>query len=208
MINYLKKIIVFTVFCIMFAVVPVRAETIILNGKMIDNRMLVPLRSIFVNLGASVEWDANSKSITGIKDDVIVNLKVNQSEAYLNDNRIMLDVPASVFDGSTYVPLRFIAESLGANVSYDSSTRTATIRQGTDLITVKNSTIPTKTSTGIVPIVSGATSGKYLGSIESDKYHYPTCRWAEKILSHHRIWFKDEAAAKAAGYVPCGVCEP
>lgn len=52
------------------------------------------------------------------------------------------------------------------------------------------------------------TEGQYVGSKESDKYHYPSCRYAEKITSENRMWFKDADAARAAGYVPCGVCKP
>lgn len=52
------------------------------------------------------------------------------------------------------------------------------------------------------------TSGKYVGSIESDKYHYPTCRWAEKILKINEIWFDTVEEAKEYEYQPCGVCNP
>lgn len=197
---YLKKTIAFVVLFIACAVVPVCAETITLNGKMVDNRLLVPLRPIFENLGANVEWDAGTKAITGTKGTTVVNLTINQNEAYVNGNVVILDVPAKVIDGSTYVPLRFIAGSLGADVTYNSATSTANIMLGTTLITVKNSSTAAKTST--------VTSGKYVGSDESDKYHYASCRWAKKILPQNEIWFKDEAAARAAGYVPCGVCKP
>ena len=50
--------------------------------------------------------------------------------------------------------------------------------------------------------------GQYVGSIESDKYHYPGCRWAEKILPENAIWFNSVEEAKAAGYSACGVCHP
>lgn len=53
-----------------------------------------------------------------------------------------------------------------------------------------------------------ATSGKYIGSKESDKYHLPTCRWAEKITSENQIWFQTEEEAQSVGYEPCGVCKP
>ncbi len=53
-----------------------------------------------------------------------------------------------------------------------------------------------------------AVSVKYIGSTESDKYHYPSCRYAEKIKPENRIEFNSVAEAQAAGYVPCGVCKP
>ncbi len=50
--------------------------------------------------------------------------------------------------------------------------------------------------------------GKYVGSIDSDKYHYPSCRFAEKILPENEIWFDSAKDAEAQGYKPCGVCDP
>lgn len=52
------------------------------------------------------------------------------------------------------------------------------------------------------------TEGQFVGSTKSDKYHYPSCRWAEKILPENEIWFASSEEARAAGYVPCGVCNP
>ena len=52
------------------------------------------------------------------------------------------------------------------------------------------------------------TTGKYVGSLKSDKYHNPSCRWAEKILEGNQIWFDTIEEAKQQGYQPCGVCKP
>jgi len=51
-------------------------------------------------------------------------------------------------------------------------------------------------------------AAEYVGSIKSDKYHYPDCVWAKKILSENQIWFKSVEEAQAQGYKPCGVCKP
>jgi len=51
-------------------------------------------------------------------------------------------------------------------------------------------------------------SGKYVGSIKSDKYHYPSCSAAKKILPENLIWFDSAADAQSQGYTPCGICEP
>lgn len=61
----------------------------------------------------------------------------------------------------------------------------------------------------VQPQESTTTTGeKYVGSKKSDKYHYPDCRWAKKILPENEIWFSSSDEARAAGYVPCGVCNP
>ena len=49
---------------------------------------------------------------------------------------------------------------------------------------------------------------KYVGSNQSNKYHYPSCEWAQKIKSANEIRFKSIAEALAKGYVACKVCKP
>lgn len=53
-----------------------------------------------------------------------------------------------------------------------------------------------------------STDRVYVGSINSDKYHYPFCQWAQKIYPENEIWFSSEEEAQASGYVPCKVCRP
>lgn len=53
---------------------------------------------------------------------------------------------------------------------------------------------------------SNWSSGAYLGSTESDKYHDYECRAAKKILPENEIWFSSEEDAQAAGYSRCGIC--
>jgi len=60
------------------------------------------------------------------------------------------------------------------------------------------------------PVISATPSqlGKYVGSIKSDKYHLPTCKYAEVILKENQIWFDSKAEAVSEGFKPCGVCKP
>ena len=51
-------------------------------------------------------------------------------------------------------------------------------------------------------------AGEYWGSLKSNKYHYPSCQWAQRIKSHNLIVFHGPEEAIAAGYVPCKVCRP
>lgn len=50
--------------------------------------------------------------------------------------------------------------------------------------------------------------GVYVGSVNSNIYHYPSCEWAKKIYPENEIWFSSVADAKAHGYRACRVCEP
>jgi len=56
--------------------------------------------------------------------------------------------------------------------------------------------------------VPDTTTGQFVGSVKSDKYHYPSCKWGKSIASHNEIWFSSSQEAREAGYVHCGVCKP
>jgi methylphosphotriester-DNA--protein-cysteine methyltransferase len=53
-----------------------------------------------------------------------------------------------------------------------------------------------------------AQPAEFWGSKKSDKYHYPTCEWAQKISPSNLIIFKSPEEARQAGYIPCRVCNP
>jgi|GEM_PF-1043819 len=54
----------------------------------------------------------------------------------------------------------------------------------------------------------GIWAKRYVGSKNSDKYHLPSCTWAQKISPENEVWFFSAADAKSKGYTPCGVCKP
>lgn len=54
----------------------------------------------------------------------------------------------------------------------------------------------------------GKSAGKFVASSDSDKFHWPDCRWAKKILSENEVWFDSSDDAIAAGYGACGTCNP
>lgn len=56
--------------------------------------------------------------------------------------------------------------------------------------------------------LSFAVDYKYVGSVKSNKYHYPMCKWAQKIKPENLVTFKSAKEALEAGYIPCKVCKP
>lgn len=56
--------------------------------------------------------------------------------------------------------------------------------------------------------VEGNDGLRYVGSKNSDKYHYPSCHYVQQIRPENRIWFDSAAEAQASGYVPCKGCRP
>lgn len=97
------------------------------GGKIVNNRTLVPLRSIFEELGASVQWDQKTKTITATKGNTTIWLKIGSKNTEVNGKTVTIDVPAQIHNGSTLVPLRFISESMGASIEWNANDQTAVI---------------------------------------------------------------------------------
>lgn len=93
----------------------------------IDGRILMPLRDVFEKLEAEVIWDNVNKKITATKGEIVVQLSPNDDVATINGEQVKLDVPAKIISDSTYVPIRFVSEALGAYVFWDNNEKTARI---------------------------------------------------------------------------------
>ena len=102
--------------------------TVIYNGEKIkfdqipvieNGRTLVPLRAIFEKIGADVEWNGDTQTVTATKDDITEALTINNTTATKNGEAITLDVPAKIINGRTLVPVRFISDCFGVNVDWD-----------------------------------------------------------------------------------------
>ncbi|MBE6572215.1 MAG: copper amine oxidase N-terminal domain-containing protein [Ruminococcaceae bacterium] len=103
------------------------AKALDVPAQIIDSRTMVPLRAIFEALGASVEWDDATKTVTSVKGDTTVKLTIGQASINVNGADKALDVPAQIVDSRTLVPVRAIAESFGCEVGWDDPTKTVTI---------------------------------------------------------------------------------
>jgi len=60
----------------------------------------------------------------------------------------------------------------------------------------------------LILFASYALSAEFWASKNSNKYHYPSCKWAQKINPKNLIKFNSPEQAIKAGYVPCKVCKP
>jgi hypothetical protein len=85
----------------------------------VDGRTLVPMRAIFEQLQADVDWDASTRTVTASKGAITVKLTYGTANAHVNGMTVKLEVPPMDIRGRTFVPLRFVSEALGAEVGYD-----------------------------------------------------------------------------------------
>ncbi|MCO5297576.1 MAG: copper amine oxidase N-terminal domain-containing protein [Fimbriimonadaceae bacterium] len=84
-----------------------------------DGRVLVPVRSVFEQLGATVTWDDEKKVVTAEKEGRHIWMRIGETTALRNDVPVILDVAPQIIEGSTLIPLRFISEALGAKVVWN-----------------------------------------------------------------------------------------
>ena len=88
-------------------------------------RVFVPLRGIFERLRATVVYA--SGTINATKGGTTISLQIGSTQATVNGQPQTLDVAPFIVGATTYVPLRFIAQSLGAQVGYDGNTQVVAI---------------------------------------------------------------------------------
>ena len=90
---------------------------------------LVPMRAIMDTLGATVEWDAATKTVTATKDDKTVVLTINSKQAIVNGQAVELDVAAKIVGNRTFVPVKFIGEQFGLNVEWNGTDKVVSLSE-------------------------------------------------------------------------------
>jgi hypothetical protein len=110
---------------------PVVAET---SAAIVSGRTMLPFRAVFNALGVSdnsIRWNASSRSIEVWSHNKYIFLAIGSTFAIVNDgitdHMVLLDAAPYIEVGRTMVPVRFVAETLGADVQWEESSRTVII---------------------------------------------------------------------------------
>ena len=122
-------------------------------APVVDNgTTLVPLRFISENLGAEVSWDQASSKATVKSAGYTVVFTIGSKSYTVNGQSKTLLAAPQISGGSTMIPIRAFAESIGAEVGYSSATHTASI----DYFTTMAGTLKLTGSTTLQPIAQAA----------------------------------------------------
>ncbi|HIV85232.1 MAG TPA: copper amine oxidase N-terminal domain-containing protein [Candidatus Monoglobus merdigallinarum] len=121
----------------------VEYANVIVNGKaiefdvqprIINGRTMVPMRAIFEELGADVEWIEADELILSTKGYKLISMKIGNPVMYiadisqgLNTSVELETAPYLENDSRTMVPLRAVSEALDASVEWDEATYTVTV---------------------------------------------------------------------------------
>ncbi|MTI80589.1 MAG: copper amine oxidase N-terminal domain-containing protein [Firmicutes bacterium] len=92
-----------------------------------DGRTFTPVRYVAEAIGAAVDYDAATKTVTLTKGDDVVTLVLGSTTITVNGTASQMDVAAEVNNGRTMLPARFVAEAFGYNVGFDPATKAVVI---------------------------------------------------------------------------------
>jgi hypothetical protein len=90
-------------------------------------RILLPMRATFSALGASISYSPSGNTIVARTSLHTLRLRIGANVADVDGNPVHLDVPAHTIAARTYVPLRFVAQAMGAVVGYDAAAQLVTV---------------------------------------------------------------------------------
>ena len=83
-----------------------------------DSRTMVPLRFLAEKMGATVGYDEQTRGITITLNGTVMELWADRADYFINGEARVMDCATEILEGRTFVPVRFVSESLGKAVEW------------------------------------------------------------------------------------------
>lgn len=96
-----------------------------------DNRVLVPVRGVFENLGLDVKWNQQTKTATITGGNSTIVMKLGQKNVNVNGKTVKIDTAVKLHKNSLFIPVRFVTENSGGNVKWNQQTKTVSLSKNT-----------------------------------------------------------------------------
>lgn len=96
----------------------------------IDGRTMLPMRQIAQELGCEVTWNEAAKQIYVMRGSDIIVFTVDSKAGYENGKEFTMDVPATIVNDRTMLPVRALADAVHLNIKWDDPNRTVIINSG------------------------------------------------------------------------------
>lgn len=136
----------------------------------IENRTLVPLRSVLEKMGASVFWDSAERKVSITKDSDTVIFEINSNFITKNSSeKIEIDVPAKIINNFTMIPIRAIAQAFNCTVEWEASTKTINIYTQNFNSSTVNLDTEVNSKSGGITLVWDQISNTSANNLESKK---------------------------------------
>lgn len=96
---------------------------------MINDSVYVPARCIAENLGADITWDDASGTTTVTLASKTISLTRGKDSAVVNGQTKTMTGPMCIINNRTMIPVRFLAQELGADVSWNATFYTVELKK-------------------------------------------------------------------------------
>lgn len=100
----------------------------------IDGRTMLPMRQIAQELGCEVNWNEAAKQIYVMRGSDIIVFTVDSKTGYENGKEFTMDVPATIVNDRTMLPVRALADALHLNIKWDDPNRIVSIHSGDTVV--------------------------------------------------------------------------
>ena len=140
-------------------------QTTIMDPIQLDNRVLVPAREVFEAMGAKVDWNSTLKRVTVEYNQKKIVLIVNNNEAIINGETVLMDVPGKIINDKIMIPIRFVSEAIGMKVEWDSENRAVWIEGNTQSSTDNSGSVTSPIYSKVQEVVTTETSTQFLTTI-------------------------------------------
>ncbi len=95
--------------------------------RIVNKRVMVPLRALLTALNASIEWQAETRTAIAKTAEHQLAMTLDKNSAIVDNQAVTLDAPPLLINNRIFIPLRFVSESFGLNVKWDNATRSVKI---------------------------------------------------------------------------------
>ena len=130
-----------------------------------DGHVLVPVCALGEALKVQVDWEPVTNEVTVSRGNKTIKMMADSREAFLNGDKIYMDVPAQLVQNNLLVPLRFVVQTLGFNVLWIDEDKAVIITMA------RKEPVPDKISQLSLPAKAAFTNNNHLWLLNLNYYY-------------------------------------
>lgn len=187
-----------------------QSNDIHVDGKLVRGYTLIPLRVVSEALDVKVKWDQRTRNVTMNKGDIEIVLPINSNYVKVNGESIALKTRPQIDQGVTFVPLRFISQTIGAIIDWEQQTGIATVTLEDIKVTISTKSkveIPNISQQRINTLIKEANAATNLTAYKQIRIHfkpYFTDIFINKIIQQAGLQSKHQYTVKASSFFYAG----
>ena len=136
--------------------------------QIFSNRTYVPIRKTAESLGLTIDWNSKTETLTFTRDGVTIAHTMRSDIVYVNGEPVKFDTKSINKNNRTLMPVRMLAESIGADVEWDDTNRCVNITTTTPEVMSVTSSSTVVSSGSDITITAVANSASKVKFVDSD----------------------------------------